>query len=535
MSTGWRRGILAGILLLGLLIRLAGWQWGQSYGHFMYGDELLAVERAVEYAQGNEAAQYLGQPQFNANSKLPGPLWTLFCVSALQLGGSPSAAPLLTLLLNVVVIGLAWKLATEVLGERYGLWAALFTATLPWPVFYSLGLYNPVIMAFVFGWLYLALWRVFTRDNSWAIFWVAPILMGSIQIHMSGLMILPAVIVLLFLSSHRLNWWLLLAGVAAGLLFYVPYIRGEMANGWANTAGMVAGGGSFKVSAFKAISSPLNVLGGLIARLFPGTEAYLAFGDVAFFSRVIFIVLTLISTVMGVLFGAALIREFVRMIRRARLESLRWVQADPGITFLAVLVLVPLLSSVLSGRSFQSRYTIVLFPLLMMCPALFIVRWLPEIRWRKWMARALILTVLFHIYLMPAFYWHQGRWIDESPYMAGSHLQLEQIYEALRAATPEDRRIEVDAEAFLDEGEADRWDRQAVWLVPTMCRIQDFVRGLPEDAPAVTYRLGSTRRDGSMDGVAVYSAHGISLVPISEASVSPGAPEAEIVVPAPGG
>ncbi len=535
MSKGWRRGILAGILLLGLLIRLAGWQWGQSYGHFMYGDELLAVERVVEYAQGDEAAQYLGQPQFNGHSKLPGPLWTLFCASALQLGGSPSAAPLLTLLLNVIVIWLAWKLASEVLGARYGLWAALFAATLPWPVFYSLGLYNPVIMAFIFGWLYLAMWRVFTRDNSWAIFWVGPILLGSIQIHMSGLMILPAVIVLLFLSSRRINWWMLLTGLAAGLLFYVPYIRGEMANEWANTAGMVAGGGSFKVSAFKAISSPLNVLGGLIARLFPGTEAYLAFGDAAFFSRVIFIVLTLISTAMGVLFGAALIREFVRMIRRARSESVRWVQSDPGITFLAVLLLVPLLSSVLSGRSFQSRYTIVLFPLLMMCPALFIVRWLPEIRWQKWITRALVLTVLFHIYLMPAFYWHQGRWIDESPYMAGSHLQLERMVETLRAATPEGMRIEVDTEAFLEEGEADRWDRQVVWMVPTICRIQDHYTGLPADAPAVTYRLCSTRRDSLIDGAAVYSAHGISLVPIFEVPASPVVPEAENAAPAPGG
>lgn len=535
LSIGWRRVILAGMLLLGLLIRLAGWQWGQSYGRFMCGDELLAVERAVEYVQGDESAQYLGQPQFNRHSKLPGPLWTLFCVSALRLGGSPSSAPLLTLLLNVIVIWQAWRLATEVLGDRYGLWAALFAATLPWPVFYSLGLYNPVIMAFVFGWLYLALWRVFTRERSAAIFWVAPIVLGSVQIHMSGLMMLPAVVVLLVLSRRRIHRGMLLSGVAAGLLLYIPYVRGEMATGWANTAGMFAGGGTFSAGAFKAISSPLNVLGGMIGRLFPKTEMYLAFGDAAFLSRVVLIVLTLISTLMGGLFGVTLIRELVRVIRRARAESRRWAQVDPGITFLAVLLLVPLASSIVSGRSFQSRYAIVLFPLLMMCPALFVVRWLPEIRRRKWMAGALAATVLFHIYLMPAFYWHQGRWIDQSPYLAGSHRQLERLYDALRASVPEDARIEVDAAAFLEEGEPDRWDRQAVWMVPTICRILDFDRGLPPDAPVVTVRLVSTRRGHPPTGAALYQGYGLALFPVIEAPASPGGPEAEIEALVPAG
>ncbi len=535
MSAGWRRALLAGIILLGLAIRLMGWQWGQSYGHFMYGDELLAVERAVEYAQGDEAAQYLGQPQFNANSKLPGPIWTVFCLSALRLGGSPSAAPLLTLILNTIVIWLAYRLAVEVLGQKYGLWAALFAATLPWPVFYSLGLYNPVVMAFVFGWLYLALWRVFTREASPAIFWVGPILLGSIQIHMSGLMILPAVVVLLFLSPRRINWGFLLAGLVAGALLYLPYARGEMAHGWSNTAGMFAGGGTFKVSAFKAISSPLNVLGGLISRLFPGTEAYLAFGDTAFLSRAILIPLTLISTVMGALFGVALIREAVRVVRQARAKSARWIQVDPGITFLAVLLIVPLLSSVASGRSVQSRYTIVLFPLLMMCPALFIIRWLPEMRWRKWMTAATVVTVLFHIYLMPAFYRYQGHWINQGDFLAGSHLQLERLYDVLRADVPEGMRIEVDAETFLEDGEPDRWDRQAVWMVPTICRILDLEAGIPEEAPAAHYRLTSPRRGSPVAGTPAYCAYGLALTPIPEESGGPDGPAEESGAPAPGG
>ncbi len=527
--------LVAGIILLGLALRLAGLYWGQSYGHFMYGDSLLAVERAVEFEQGVEAAQYLGQPQFNRHSKLPGPIWTLFCVAALKLGGSLAEAPLLTLLVNLMFIGLTWRLATEVLGRPYGLWAALFAATLPWPVFYSLSLYNPVVMGFVFSCFYLALWRVFTRERSAAAFWLGPILLGSVQIHMSGLMLLPASMVLLYLSPRRIHWPLLLGGVAAGLLLFLPYIRGEMANDWSNTAGMFAGGGRIKFSAFKVITSPFNVLGGLTGRMFADTRTYMAFGDAAFLSRVVLIFLTLVSTVMGVLYGLALIREARHSLRRAREGGQRWSEADPSMVFLATLVLVSLAFSFLSGRSFQSRYTIVLFPLLMMTPALFILRWLPVFRWRKWAMAGLVISIPFHLYLMPSFFAYQGRWIDESPFLAASHPQLEKLYAVVRAATPGDRRILIDAGAFQDEGkDPDRWDRQTVWIIGSICRIKDHAHGISPEAPTVTYQLLNTRHGAVVPDNVVYHAHGIALVPIDPAKTVPAGPEEANASPAPG-
>jgi hypothetical protein len=196
---------------------------------------------------------------------------------------------------------------------------------------------------------------------------------------------------------------------------------------------------------------------------------------------------------------------------------------------------VPLASSMVSGRSFQSRYTVVLFPVLMACPALFAVRWMPDLRWRRWAKAGMWGTILFHLALMPSFFAWQGRWIDESPFLAGSHAQLEKIDAALRARAPEGWRIVVDAEGFLDGGEPDRWDRQGVWMVPATCRIQNHLLGVSPEAPAATYRLVNTRRDGAAPDRAAYDAHGIALIPTFAAPPAPAGPGGSTASPVPGG
>jgi hypothetical protein len=509
------RWMLLGILVAGLLLRLSGLYWGHAYARFMNGDSLVAIEQAMKFKRGDEAAQYLGQPIFNSQSNLPGPLWTIVCAGAVHLGGSPSAAPLPLMLFNLAAVLITARLASEVFGRVYGIWAALFAATLPWTVFYSLGLYNPVVMAVVGGLLYLVLWRVFTWERSAFSFWIAPIMLGSLQIHMSVMMLLPAVVILFVISPRRVNWPLMFAGILAGLLFYIPYVSGELANDWRNTLGMISGERAFKISALKIITAPVNMLGGVIGRMFHDTETYFAFADKAFMGRYLLLLLTLISGVMGLFYFYAAVRETFTVFRKSRGESRPFVETDPGIAFMSVLIFVSLLGSLFSGRGFHSRYTIVLFPLLMMCPAIFIVRWLPALtmRWRRWAMFGIGASFIFHLYLVPAFYAYQGEWIRNSPYPVCSHRQLEEIYDAMRAVTPAGYRIGVDTSRFLREGTPDRWDSSAAGFIPIMCSIQDYYLGLSPADPAKIFRLVSTRRNQVEADKAVYNANGIALVP----------------------
>src|SRR5262249_16768519 len=138
--------LVSSIVLLGLLLRLAAFWWGQGYFYFGQGDGIEAFSVAVNYEQGEERAHYIGQPNYNQHSNLPGPLWTLFCLAGLRAAGTMEGVVLELVFLNTATIFLIWLLADRSLGRPASLWAALLAATLPTPVFYSAGVYNPEVM-----------------------------------------------------------------------------------------------------------------------------------------------------------------------------------------------------------------------------------------------------------------------------------------------------------------------------------------------------------------------------------------------------
>jgi hypothetical protein len=162
------------IILLGFGIRLSGLKWGQAYSYFGQGDAVEAYQVAVNYGHGEEKALYLGQPNYNAKSKLPGPMWTLFCFASYRFWGSIEGVIFTIILLNTAVIYLNYLLARRTIGPEAGLWSALFTALSPWVVYYSNGLYNPDVMAFLGAVLFLALWNAVQSERTAWIFW-API------------------------------------------------------------------------------------------------------------------------------------------------------------------------------------------------------------------------------------------------------------------------------------------------------------------------------------------------------------------------
>jgi hypothetical protein len=80
------------------------------------------------------------------------------------------------------------------------------------------------------------------------------------QFHMSGLLIIPAVLLILLLSGQTLNVPWLCFGIFGGMLCYAPYVVGEMNHGWQNTLGMVSGKDRYSLEGLKALSAPLSFL-----------------------------------------------------------------------------------------------------------------------------------------------------------------------------------------------------------------------------------------------------------------------------------
>jgi dolichyl-phosphate-mannose-protein mannosyltransferase len=132
---------LAAILSLAFALRFAGLHWGQAYGYFSQGDGVEAYAVAVNYGHGGERAQYIAQPNYNEKSKLPGPLWTIFCFLGLRFGAGITGVSLALILLNTATVYFIYNLTQRMFGSAASLWAALLAATSPWAVYYSVAIY----------------------------------------------------------------------------------------------------------------------------------------------------------------------------------------------------------------------------------------------------------------------------------------------------------------------------------------------------------------------------------------------------------
>ncbi|MGD0253891.1 MAG: hypothetical protein ABSC01_14490, partial [Verrucomicrobiota bacterium] len=503
------------ILLLGFGLRATGLMWGQSFSYYAQGDGIEAYLTAVDYARGEPSAQYIGQPNFSGNAKLPGPLWAMFCDAGLRVGGSIESVLWAVILLNTAFIYLAFLLAARTIGFPTALWTALFAATFPWVVHYSVCVYNPDVMPFLGALLFLCLWRVAHRDRSKVIFWVWVLLLMSLQFHMSGLMLIPAVIVVLWLCPTRLNFFWLAGGIVAGLALYAPYFSGEMSHGWANTRGMISGGqGGFSVEALKVVSAPLSFLVNWTLRWVRSPAEYEELGRACFGSFGLFLTVNFLSAV----FAAFLIAGAIVGIKKSMNGFWRSPRAvfarSPGITFLTIIFVVPLISSLASGKPFHSRYCLVLLAPLLALSATAATRWLTGPRPNRIFLALLVITTCANIWFVPAMYRLQERRIEHGPLFIPSFHKLEMVYQSLKAHAGKNRLIQVNDAAYL----------QALPPGDKFLHDADMIRSFvvvreKENAPlqsvatgVAIYNLCRADQVRADDPAVAYREHGIALV-----------------------
>lgn len=512
------------ILLLGLGLRIAAMTWGQAFCYDSQIDCLDAYRVAVNYAQGEPRAQYIGQPNFgqpqlNEHSKLPGPLWTMFCAAGLRLRGSIDGVVWAILLLNTAAIYLTYLLAARTVGFPAALWAALLMATSPAAVEFSIIIFNPSVMSFLGACLFLALWRVTQQERSRAAFWLLFLPLMMLQFHMSGLMLIPAIILVLWLKPTRLNVPWLVGGIVAGLALYLPYVLGEMAHGWENTRAMMSGGHhGFSKAAFKIFTAPLGFLINHWDPRWPfGRDEYPEIGRLGFGSFKLLLAFNGVSIILAVSLVAGVLWE-VRAALRGFWRSPRAAFArSPGLFFLLIIFAVPLLTYLAGGKRFHVRYCILLLAPLFSLAAVAAVRWLSRQGVRRFFLPLLVTTLCANVWLVLTIYRYQGKCIEQGALFLPSFHNLETVYQALKTHAGKNRPIQVEDDEYMQATTS--MPGPGYYYPDQICQyvdIRERESGLISSSqrPVAIYKIVLAGQIAPDNPTVAYREHGIALVAV---------------------
>jgi hypothetical protein len=508
------------LLLAGLAIRATGVFWGQAYSYFGQGDAIAAYSVAVDYGRGEPRAQYIGQPNYNERSKLPGPLWAMWCFLGLRAGGSILGVVWANILLNVALIYLVCLLAERTVGPEAGFWAALFAATAPWAIYYSVGVYNPDVMAFAGTALCLALWQTVRTEKSRCIAWVVALLFALPQVHMSGLMLVPAVILVLVLSPSRINLPWLLGGMVFGLALYFPYLRGEMANGWQNTHGMFSGKGGRSWDSLKTLILPPGFLVNWVPQWTRSLAEYREAARATFGSYTVLVALNLVSLVMAVLVILGALRTVLTKLRGLFRSPRRCFQTAPGIAFPTIMLCLPLAISLVSGKPFHTRYCLVLLGPLLVLAGLGAASWFHPATpnsgsnlHRVFLVSA-VLTIATNLWLVAGLYHFQGDRIQTGDVFVPSWKQLESVYQAMKTKAGPERSVRVDDEDYLaglPRGEGPARSANLIRRYVAV-REKESVMISGESRPPMVFKL--LKAGQNSDDHTAYEGHGIRLAAV---------------------
>lgn len=417
------------IIVLGLSLRLVGFQWHQGYQFSAIGDEIEAYQTGLRLLAGDREALHLGQPNFKAG-KVPGPLWAMLWAAGIRWGSGPETVILMLIALNTVVIWLVFVLGKNLFDPAHGLWAALLMATAPLPVCYSLGCTNPGMMAVLGALLYLALWAVIRQPKSAHIFWVVVVLAMMPQFHMICVFLIPPVVLLLVLRRREIHWRWLLAGLAAAAILYAPYVWGETQTHWINTRRYFVNQDKFSAGSLNALTTPVGSLANLIesngGRRFTD---YRSFGNAVFGSFYVLAAFNALSLLLSVLAIGSFIGAFFRSLRRHGWKLGDALASAPAVVFIGVMLLLPVLLFLPTGATFNGRYAIVAHPLLFLLPAML----LAQVRYRGLILAGVAVTIAFNLYLCPAFFHYQNERIAHADYFIPSFRKMESVYQRIRA------------------------------------------------------------------------------------------------------
>jgi hypothetical protein len=184
------------------------------------------------------------------------------------------------------------------------------------------------------------------------------------------------------------------------------------------------------------------------------------------------------------------------------------------VTFLAVIVLVPLFFYLISRQSFHSRYSLIVLPPLLALAGSAVARCLGSIRFARLFVAALILVTVGNVWFMPAMYRYQGKCIDQGPVFFGSFRKLEEVYQHLRAHAGPNRIIHIDDSAYMNALSPEDNVHGEVDLVRRYVDIREkeFLALSTAPLKPINYTLYDATQVNSDNPAIAFLGHGIVLV-----------------------
>lgn len=451
-SAKQHRIALVVIIVSGFLLRVYSWHVGQAYTYFAINDEITALQYALGLLTGDSQMLYLGSPALNQGN-VPGPLWTLMVAVLYLLGGSSAQGAVFGMVvLNSLAIYIVYKLACAFFPGRYALLSTLLFATSPWAIYYAAGLYNPNPLVLLGALLFLSLWHTTQTDDAKSVFWVCLLAAAIPQFHMIGIFYLPVILLILFLGSSKISRRWFVIGALAGTLLYLPYLIGDFLNDWQNTRAILNGGGTaFSFGILKIITIPIAMLANHPGQWAgPGFDEFKIYANQYFGSYIILVIVNLISLIVAATFLISLLRKAWRHLRGNGFRLRDSYHKHPAILFSVIIILLPLLLYTMTGRGYTTRYSIILFPLLFLLPALFLMHY-PAGRIKSGIVYSLVLFFFVNIYMVLSFYKDQDDRIKNSTIFMPSFAQLSQIRSAIDLAIKPQSPIEFSYSALIDK------------------------------------------------------------------------------------
>ena len=281
------------------------------------------------------------------------------------------------------------------------------------------------------------------QDNSRQIFWVCLFSAILPQFHMIGVFYYPAILFLLVISPKSINKSWLTIGITTGVALYLPYFIGEWNHDFANTRNMLTGTADHSYGVVKILTAPITMLtsipAGWAGRAFSATVAY---ADTWFGSVYVLLTFCLISLAFALAAYLHFLKKTYNLIKNFWKHPRQADTRHPKLLFLAILIVLPLILFAFTRHSYATRYTLLIFPVLFLLPALFYQSVQKRTSKKLFFTSGSIILVL-NIYLVFTFFQYQGYLINHSTTFSPSFKKMESLANELYQRIGPDKQIKI--------------------------------------------------------------------------------------------
>jgi len=377
--------VLCGIVVLALILRLSALMLTEGYSYYSLVDQVRDLGMARLAMNGDVDALYLGTPPYDASFKTPSFLNNSIHGLLYTLVPTIYTPALFVVLLNSLALVLVYFIIEFLFPGKhtYSLLTCFMLAVFPYPVNYSVGMWNPhYIFPFTMLTLFGAtLWLIKGRKGGIVVASVGNVLL--LQYHLIGLFLLPAFAVLYGVFRPGVSRRHLVYALLPWLIFYGGYFAVDATRDFGNTrTAILDTGRHFEPEVLKIASNPVFVSSAEISRflswrnfsvgqgddarpqavklLGEGMANYIGFHDKALGTFVLALLVNAVNLFWVVVAFIWAIKRGHAAIRAAWRK--RTIKGNEAYIFIAIWLVVPILAFLVTTKPHSLRYAQIMFP-----------------------------------------------------------------------------------------------------------------------------------------------------------------------------